>query len=206
MTDGTAQLAAAENAAAPRDYQLAVPEGWVRVVLDPQTWGQRADRIVERQFRGRDDVPHLKAMMRDRFVEQAAAAYATGGLELYMWMQAIVDVPMGAGLLVSLIPQTEQSGVLPPVDDVALSYAADGDDVRMVDLAAGPAMRRRYRVLPAADDPDGNTLPITHLDFQIAVPNAPGHLLLSFSTPVDVLADQLVVLFETIAGTLKWVA
>ena len=189
----------------PADYRLAVPDGWVRLVLDPAQWDRRVAAIVERQFRGVDNLPQLKAQARERLRKQAETAYANGGVELYLSLMTAGQVVLAAGLLVTLI--AERDGVVPPpVQDVALAAAAEGRDVRMIDLQAGPAMRERYLVAPSPDDPDGNTtLPITHLDVQVGIPNTTAHLLLSFSTPVFPLADQMVELFETIAGTLQWV-
>lgn len=80
----------------------------------------------------------------------------------------------------------------------------------MADLPAGPTVRHLHRQHPVADDPDGNTLPLTHLDLYLAVPNSEQRLLLSFSTPVptsmEPLADALVTLFDSIARTLQWMA
>jgi hypothetical protein len=80
----------------------------------------------------------------------------------------------------------------------------------MVDQPAGPAVRHLYRRRPAPGDPDGNKVPVTHLDVYLAVPQSDQRLLLSFSTPtpssMEPLADALVTLFDSIARTLQWMA
>jgi hypothetical protein len=50
----------------------------------------------------------------------------------------------------------------------------------------------------------GNTLPTTTLTYYVPIPTTTRWLLLNFSTPIDQLADQMVELFDTVAGTLHW--
>jgi hypothetical protein len=50
----------------------------------------------------------------------------------------------------------------------------------------------------------GNTLPVTTLTYYVPIPTARRWLMLNFSTPMDPLADEMVHLFDTVAGTLHW--
>lgn len=50
----------------------------------------------------------------------------------------------------------------------------------------------------------GNTLPTTTVAFHIPIPATSNVLTLTFSTPVDPLADQMVELFDVVAETLHW--
>lgn len=43
------------------------------------------------------------------------------------------------------------------------------------------------------------------LDIHVAVPESGAYLILSFSTPLDQLADAMVDLFDSIANTLRWI-
>ncbi|WP_369248400.1 hypothetical protein [Streptomyces sp. R41] len=195
----------------PSDYRLAVPEGWERVVLDPDRWPHRIDKLVNRGLRRTKATPQLKAALADRLRKQAEDAHANGGVEMYLVNQVIGQVPVSAGLVVTVLrpPPDTAAGDL---SDIALSLRARGaaDDVTMVDLPAGPAARHLYRRRPASDDPDGNKVPVTHLDLYFAVPQSDQRLLLSFSTPtppsMEPLADALVTLFGSIARTLQWMA
>ncbi|MBY8884699.1 hypothetical protein K7472_07555 [Streptomyces sp. PTM05] len=188
--------------APPTDFRLAVPEGWERIALDPQRWPHRIDKLVNRGFRGTAGTPQLRMNVAERLCEQARAAHARGGVEMYLSMLSVDGIPLSAGLVVTLLPAPAGSADL---ERLGIAKGAAGEDVRMVELPlAGPALRTRYRRVPEADDPDGNTLPVTHVDFQVAVPDTEGHLLLSFSTPMEPLADALVKLFDSIAMTLQW--
>ncbi|SEE77032.1 hypothetical protein [Streptomyces sp. Ag109_O5-10] len=193
--------------APPSDYRLAVPEGWERIVLDPERWAHRIDKVVKRGLRRTKAGPQLEAALAERMREQAEAAHANGGVEMYVVNQLLGQVPVSAGLVVTLLrpaPGTEVGDL----GDIARSLAlrATAEQVTLVDLPAGPAVRHRYLRRPAADDPDGNRLAVTHLDVYLAVPNSDQRLLLSFSTPMEPLADALVGLFDAVARTLQWMA
>lgn len=194
--------------APPSDYRLAVPEGWERIVLDPDRWPHRIDKLVNRGLRRTKATPQLKAALAERMREQAQAAHANGGVEMYVVNQLVGQVPVSAGLVVTLLqPPT---GTAPgDLADIAMSLAARATpdaEVTTTDLPAGPAVRHLYRRRPAPDDPDGNKLTVTHLDVYLAVPNAEQRLLLSFSTPMEPLAEALVGLFDSITRTLQWMA
>ncbi|MEU9209033.1 hypothetical protein AB0D27_14040 [Streptomyces sp. NPDC048415] len=195
--------------APPSDYRLAVPEGWERVVLDPDRWPHRIDKLVNRGLRRTKATPQLKAALGDRIKAQAEAAHANGGVEMYLVNQVMGQVPVSAGLVVTVL-RPPSGRAVGDLSDIALSLGtrgADADsDVTMVDLPAGPAVRHFYRRRPAPDDPDGNKLLVTHLDVCLAVPHSDQRLLLSFSTPMEPLAEALVTLFDSIARTLQWMA
>jgi hypothetical protein len=208
MTTTTTATDATTPVPPPSDYRLAVPEGWERIVLDPDRWTHRIDKLVNRALRRTKATPQLKAALADRMREQAEAAHANGGVEMYVVNQLLGQVPVSAGLVVTILqpPPGTATGEL---SDIAISLAARAtpdDEVTTTDLPAGPAVRHLYRRRPAADDPDGNKLTVTHLDVYLAVPHADQRLLLSFSTPMEPLADALVGLFDSIARTLQWMA
>ncbi|MFJ9345541.1 hypothetical protein [Streptomyces sp. NPDC101237] len=195
--------------ASPSDYRLAVPEGWERIVLDPDRWGYRIDKIVKRGLRRTAADPRLAAALAERMREQAEAAHANGGVEMYLMNRILGRVPVSAGLVVTLLRPAPGTGA-GDLGDIARSLALRADpgteDVTLVDLPAGPAVRHRHLRRPAADDPDGNRLAVTHLDVHLAVPRSDQRLLLSFSTPMEPLADALVGLFDSVARTLQWMA
>ncbi|MFG2649784.1 hypothetical protein [Streptomyces sp. NPDC048436] len=94
--------------------------------------------------------------------------------------------------------------------DKAASDAADESaesrgEVGLVNLpAAGQAVRQRRREAPDPSAQLGNTLPNTLLTYYVPIPATKSWLLLNFSTPMDPLADQMVELFDVVAGTLHW--
>lgn len=55
-----------------------------------------------------------------------------------------------------------------------------------------------------ADGLSTGELAVTRLQVYIPVPNTAELLLLSFSTPIDPIADAMVTLFDAIAASLRW--
>lgn len=214
MTDRTESPVVAAPVPPPSDYRLAVPDGWDRIVLDsPERWAHRIDKLVKRGLRRTQATPQLEAALAERMRAQAEAAQANGGVEMYVVNQVLGQVPVSAGLVVTVLrpsPGTEAGDLGDIARSLALRADAAADDVTLVDLPAGPAVRHRYLRRPAADDPDGNKLAVAHLDVYLAVPHSDQRLLLSFSTPtappLEPLVEALVTLFDSVARTLQWMA
>lgn len=202
--DASISLEQGAEAPPPRDYRIAMPESWERIVLNPQTWDAAIAHITDKQFKGQDNVPHIKAQLRESLRLQAAQALANGGLELYLSLMIVGGLPLPASLVVTFIPPRGDTAP-PPLEDLAMAYAADGDDVGMITLPTGPALRRKWQELPDPGRQMGNNRPVSHLDIQLAVPNSTAFLMLSFSTPMFEVAEALDGLFESIASTLRWV-
>jgi hypothetical protein len=177
----------------PSDYRLTVPEGWVRVDLQPGVREPALARLVERQFRGAESAPQLKRQARDQFLRVAQYAYGNGGLELYVSLQTAGGLPLPASLVVTLTPPPDKETLRITPDRLAQTLADDGGQVMLTEIPAGPAVRVRCQT------------DTTRLDIHVAVPESGAYLILSFSTPLDQLADAMVDLFDSIAGTLRWI-
>ena len=70
------------------------------------------------------------------------------------------------------------------------------------------AIRHQHEIVrPAASLPAGEdsvSTRVTTVDFFLPLPGRPGLLVLSFATPVEPLAEALVMLFDAIAESLRW--
>lgn len=190
---------------APVDYQLLLPEGWFRITLEPTRRQASIDALVERQFKGLDDAPHLKWQAQDDLLKRAIEAERNGGIELYLSLQQAGGLTIPASLLVSLVPSSQHGGIsVQELAEYLLGNAPKEQQVATGKLPAGEAVRTRLRTVPPQEDPSGNPLPTTALDYYIRIPRSEAYLLLSFSTPLDPLADTLVELFDAVAGSLTW--
>jgi hypothetical protein len=178
----------------PDDYRLILPEGWFRIDLEPGIRQKSVAALIERQFRGADNSPHLKKEARQKLLATADDAFRNGGIELYVSLQTAAGFPLPAALVVTLTPPYEQGRVMVTPARLAEALTADGRQVGIVGLPVGLAVRVR------SFDP-----PVTNLDMHIPVPGSSAYLLLSFSTPLAPLADALVAMFDAIAGTLRWI-
>jgi hypothetical protein len=176
-------------------------EGWTRIVLDPEVWPRRIGALVEKQFRGIDNAPHIKAEMRADLERRCRNAWEGGGVELYLVNMDIHGVPVAASLLVTLIPRPDGQPK-PSMEAMALGLTAEGRDARVEAMPAGQALVQRYKTPPRPGD--GSTYPDTHYDALFDVPHTNSQLLLSFSTPVAPLGDVLTELFESVALSLVW--
>lgn len=193
----------APPAGAPKDYRIVLPEGWSRIDVRPERRDRAIRSLLNRQFRGVDNVPWLRRQLQERLSALAERARAGGGIEIYICHQEILGAPLPASLVVSLTPPAKDGGGVTP--EQLAGTLGDGRDVCIVDLPAGKAVRTRVRTVPAAGDPSGNTLPVTNLVHYVPVPASGSYLVLAFSTNLDPLADSLVELFDAIARTLQWI-
>jgi hypothetical protein len=177
-------------------YRLVVPSEWAALCLDPAGRQQSVTALVERQFAGLDRVPHLKAQARRELLARTEATHSAGGIELFLSMQRVADVPIAASLATFLIPP-EASGSI-SADGLARCLAGDDRDVTLVDLPAGLSVRvRRYSGSPSSP---GSAIQ----EVFVPVPGSGWWLLLVFAAPFGPLGQSLAKLFDAICATLRW--
>ncbi|MFD4522690.1 hypothetical protein ACFWP7_01865 [Streptomyces sp. NPDC058470] len=199
---------AAEFTSPPKDYNVIVPDGWFQLPLDPDDRDHGIGALAERTFRGVDNAPHLKEQFMRDLQRKAKDAYKVGGIELYISTLTIGPVPLASSLLIS-VPAPDEWPKCSGAEELAAHLAGgdigEGGELGVAELeAAGNAVRHRRREAPDPAAQLGNTLPTTTLTYYVPVPASTQWLLLNFSTPIDPLADRMVELFDTVAGTLHW--
>lgn len=186
----------AGRSAPPRDFIVLLPPGWVRIPLDGRE-GARAKALATAKV---SDLPEpQRSAVRERLLQMIKTglrqARQAGGIDVLMSLAERNGIPIPASCLVSYVDQGTPVPMDMLADNLAADAAADGGDVRLVTIAGRPAVRHRHM-----DDP-----PITRLDYMMTIPGKPGLLTFAFSTPLEPLAEPLVVLFDAIAETLRWV-
>ena len=197
-------------------YRLVVPDDWFAVDLEPGRRERAVAALTERQFAGLDNAPHLKAQARQDLLDQAEAAYTAGGLEMFLSLQRVAGFPIPASLVIFATPGPEPDPNGTGADAIGAltrELTGRGQQVHMVDLPAGPAVRA---VPPAPEETPGDaagetagaapeqTPPSPTLEVFVPVPGGPGWLLLSFAAPLSPLAPALFRLFDAICTTLRW--
>ncbi|MFF4748333.1 hypothetical protein ACWD5R_00420 [Streptomyces sp. NPDC002514] len=195
----------------PADYRLLLPEGWFLVPVSPDRRERSVDVLINRQFEGVDNAPHIKRQLRDKLLAQAAAAYQGGGIELYISLQQAGPLTIPASLLITLLPTPHSERAL-TAQDFAARLSSDGEaDVSIVELPAGTAVRTRTPAGQPTQSPPvgvpGSTeppLPSVTLTYQVPVPTTRAYLLLTFSTPLVEIADVMIELFDAVAGSMIW--
>jgi len=184
-------------------YRLVVPDEWFVIDLQPGRRERSVAALVERQFAGMDNAPHLKAQTRQETLAKAEAAYAAGGLEMFLSLQQIAGIPVAASLVTFLVPPPPPPVAAAAADvvtagELAATLAGDDGEVTVVDLPAGPSVRILRRA-----GADGDEASAT-LEVFAPVPGHGSWLLLSFAAPIGPLAPALTKLFDAISMTLRW--
>ena len=177
----------------PTDYQLIMPEGWFRIDLQPGVREPAIARLIDRQFRSQARAASLKQQAGEQLLRMAQYAYGNGGMELYVSLQTAGGFPLAASLVITLAPPHDDINAVVAPLRLAESLRVGGGQVTLTDLPAGQAVRVRRQ---------GQS---TTLDIHVPVPESGAYLLLSFSTPLNILADAMVCLFDSIASTLRWI-
>jgi hypothetical protein len=180
------------------DYSLVVPADWTRLDLTAADGGAAQVRRLVRRLAGGAD---LRAQLRRELVEQfdaaCADAKARGGVDLYLSTGGPSGTLVAASLLVTVTPQ--HVGAEHAVPAVA-SAVADGGEATVVEIGGHRAVRSVRQELPAELPADGR--PSLVVQYAFVMPEVV--VMLSFSTPVLVLAESLTVLFDAVAETFRW--
>jgi hypothetical protein len=194
-----------DGKAEPVGWSLLLPPGWWHIPLDERR-GQSVTALLDRRLASlpRDRVAPLRRELNGELTRLVERAVANGAVEMYLNVDLMRGLPVAASCLVTVVP----AGVvttLPTAELAALMREQPGDEVGVLEVAGAPAARVRRR--EPVTDTDGlstGELAVTRLQVYVPVPNTTEMLLLSFSTPMDPIADAMVALFDAIAGSLCW--
>lgn len=190
----------------PRDYQLLLPEDWFRIGLESGERERSIDALLDRQFRGIDDAPHIKQDISKDMRRRAQKAHEEGGIELYLSLMSTGPVTIPASLLVTLVPLIHQEELTPAELAQTLENESPQDhEIALGELTTGSAVRVLARKEPAKKDAAQGYTATINVDYHLPVPDAYAYLLLSFSTPLEPIADAMAELFDTITDSLQWV-
>ncbi|MEU4167497.1 hypothetical protein AB0F46_11485 [Streptomyces sp. NPDC026665] len=180
-------------------FGLITPEDWYRIPLQPQ--GQReasVSALIRRQFAGVDDQPVLRRQAEEHLTGAALAGADRGGVVLYLSFLAAAGIPLSASLLVSRVHERFDSL------DVVAALTGKGEVVPVTLPAAGRAARRRRTERSRETKKLGSDFDDTIVEYFVPAPLNDETLMLTFSTPMEPIADAMVELFDAIAGTLRW--
>ncbi len=201
---GTPTTDGAEEKTTPTGWSLILPPGWWHVPLDERR-GQSLTALLDRQLASlpRDRVARLRREVEAELTRMAERAVANGAVDLYLNIDLVRGLPVAATCLVTVVP-TGVGAALPPAELAAIMGDRPDDEVGVLEVAGAPAARVRRREPVDEAGISTGELPVTRLQVYVPVPNKAEMLLLSFSTPIDPIADAMVTLFDAIAGSLRW--
>ncbi|MGV9454944.1 hypothetical protein [Streptomyces sp. NPDC003635] len=180
-------------------FGLITPEDWYRIPLQPRERMEASvAALIKRQFAGVDDQPVLRRKAEEQLLGAAEAGVEQGGVVLYLSFLEAGGIPLSASLLVCRL--FEKFDSLDAV--VALAGSGEVEPVKLP--AAGVAARLLRRERPKQSRKLGTEFDDTIVEYFVPVPERDEVLLLTFSTPLEPIADAMVGLFDAVAGTLRW--
>lgn len=178
------------GAAVPRDFAVLLPPGWTRIPIDGRE-GARAAALAAQKSA---DLPEpQRSQAREsltRLIRSALRdARSCGGIDIMLSLAERDGVPLAASCLISYLDQGQEV----PLEMLAAELSGSGGEVTLAEAGGGAAVRHRYA---------GSGL--TKVDWFLPLPGRTGLLVMSFGTPVEPLAEAFVLLFDAIAGSLRW--
>ena len=198
------------------DVQVVLPDHWWAIPLQPPEARERSvRRLVERQFSGVDDQPLLRVDTRRQLLAQAGTAAASDARLMALSLQQVGGVPVPASLVVHWIDVAARSDSKPGDGSLLLGLQ---EELRPAPGVASPP----GFVLDLGQTPAGTVLRLVHeqpaelegaepmpslvADYWLERPDGGGLVQLAFGTPMVLLRQPLLELFDAIAGALRWVS
>lgn len=192
-------------------FALTVPESWFEIDVEPATRDESIRRLVEDRVRGNDTMWAVRHEITGLLRQQARQAWEAGAT--YAASMAVPDDggPITASVVVSLVRGPVGGGS----DDVAalvaerLAVVPRTDDGRFtsvttVDLPTVGICARSFGV---EDVPvDQGFVRTVFMQTFAPLPHLNKMFLISASSPVVALAEDLLDLFDAVTGTFRLVA
>jgi hypothetical protein len=187
------------SAASGRGFWLAMPPGWVSLDVDPSTSATTIRRMVAAAAEADETVAENRDALERMLLDAARDCATSGVLYCAAYFEPFEDIAVQASLTVAVHAATEGTDF----SRMATELADDegGRTISVVDLDGGRAVKRsgrRHTRFPGTDVP---LELITH-QFFIPVPGTADLLaVVAFASPTLTLEDDLIALFDAIAGS-----
>jgi hypothetical protein len=190
----------------PQDVAIVLPDDWWVVPLWPEETRRRSvRRLVDRQFQGVDDQPVLRRDVARKLQSAADEAAAHAGRWMAVSLQRAGGVPVPASLVVSWLDLGPGHGDGHLADLTAELTGQDNRvDVSSATLSCGRVVRRVRSGNPADPDLTAEEVEPVLADYWLEFPSGDGIAQLTFSTPLAVLREPLIELFDAVVATARW--
>lgn len=184
-------------------WKIILPPGWITLPTSASRRDAAIRSFVDAQMRGRarDELIRERIELERRLREDLSRAALAGVTQVHSLVEPVAGVPVTASLLVADI-------VVHAGDDISAQIAAltgpDDSVVEVGEVALADAMalrRHRRHVGPLGEDPDAPDLWQTQVEYLVEAASD-RILVLIFSTVTDLVAADLVALFDAMAATL----
>ena len=198
-----AELTGVHGLTAAWRWELMLPPGWITLPTDREAARGAVKALVGRPLGHlpRDRVATARRQLERELRQLLAQARDAGARSVHAHFGLVRGLPVTATCTVTLV----EGGVDDPrlIAQLGAGLAADETvvEIDVRPLVGLPAIRRRRRRLQPVD---GSPKPVvsTGLDWAVPLPDGEGAVLMSLATVTEPVADELVVLFDAIAGSL----
>ncbi|GLY15126.1 hypothetical protein LWF15_12290 [Kineosporia rhizophila] len=201
-------MSTSETQPAATGWSLLMPSTWSRIRLRTDR-REQVSALVGRAFGSisRDQGPALRRALERELLSLADEAFNGGGREFYVLTEIRRGLPVAATCVVTVVPQPVPPGVDAEILARVLANAPGSEPTTVtVGEDVVPAVRRsepkRFRSQEEGAEPFKVTF--TGLDVYVPFPDGSQILLLTFRTPMEQIAEPMSVLFEAIAGSLRF--
>jgi hypothetical protein len=185
-------------------WTLMLPPGWATLPTESAAGRAAVKRLLDKRMAHlpRDQVAATRIELDRTLRGVLSDARDAGASELHALVDLVRGLPVSASVAVTVVPLGEG------LDPAALAQAlAGGEDVVESDgrlLGDLPALRRRRCSRGPMSVAGSAPVPVTRTTVEWFVPSPDGDegLLLSFSTMTEPVVEELVLLFDAIAGSL----
>ena len=202
MTGGN--LGRAAGATSAWTWTLMLPPNWTTLPTEPAAGRAAVKSLLARQMAHlpRDRVAGVRRQLENELRTLLRQAEEAGAGTVHAYFALMRGLPVSATCTVTLL----EGGVDDPrlLAELATRLAADEAvvEIDVRPLADLPAIRRRRRRAMPVEGTE-RAVSSTGLDWAVPLPDGDGALVLSFGTTTEPVADQLVALFDAMAGSLQ---
>ncbi|CAN5119981.1 hypothetical protein BH09ACT3_BH09ACT3_16810 [soil metagenome] len=208
MTD-TAQAAAARSPAPLPEIRFRLPGDWWQVPLTDEDAARTSIRKLMRDQLGTaDETANLRAGLGRRVLDGLDAAIAGDALAMHIALRIVPGAPMPAFFTVALpsIGMTPAVGTsakaVMGVLEKTLSEGKKLDETAKRFSIRESEVLRSHRILVSSEAEDA--LPTLIADYWVTVPRSKRVLLITFSTALVDISEEMLGLFDSILAASYW--
>lgn len=184
-------------------WRVLLPPGWDTLPTEPEAARKAIAVLLDRTFKGkaRDELVNFRIDLDRGLREQVRQAAKAGANYVHVLTRPMRGLPVSASLIA--VPfETRDPNELASALSYALGDASGVVENGNVDLGNLGALRRLRRDRTTIGDASGEReVMTTSVDFVVLLPDE-SLVILTFATTTEPVHEELVMLFDAIAGTL----
>jgi hypothetical protein len=182
----------------PTGFWIAVPDGWISLDVDPGTSAESARKLAEAAVAGDPSLREQQGAIAQLLTDLTRNAADSGVRFCACFFQVFEEqLPVQASLTVAFHALDSANDPAAMLGDLQ----GEGRRLEMVELDAGQAVRRsgrRRESMPGSEE----VVEFLSCQYYIKLPATTDRIaLLTFTSPTVALEDDLLALFESVAGS-----